>query len=170
MLVLLKLSTNDVFLRSWRASRVTITEQRYLRLQEASLSQEVQFLAARARSVGSSKANVLLSQLGLKVRSYSVLSLACSGLQPTQRELGEFLLLDPSQIVALVDELESKGLVNREVDPTDRRSKIITATEKGQQLYSQAYDFVMTAEEDSLATLSKREKAQLRSILQKIAF
>lgn len=149
---------------------MTITQESLNRLQESSLAQEVQFLAARARSLGSGRANHLLSDVGLKVRSYSVLSLACSGMNPTQRELGEFLLLDPSQIVSLIDELEKRGLVQREVDPQDRRSKIITATTLGQELYEQAYEIVMSAEEDSLATLSKRERAQLRSILQKIAF
>lgn len=87
------------------------------RFLEAELSQQIQFLTARARAKGSAKGNEALVDLGLKVRQYSTLSLAASGLKPTQRELGAFLDLDPSQIVALVDFLEKRGLVAREVDP-----------------------------------------------------
>ena len=87
------------------------------RLYSSELANETEFLAARARSVGSRRANEDLASLDLKVRSYSVLSLACSGLNPSQRELAEFLFLDPSQIVALVDQLEKRGAVKRKADP-----------------------------------------------------
>ena len=92
------------------------------RLLDTVLGTNIEFLMARARSIGSENANRLLSQLGLRVRSYSVLSLACSPAQPSQRELADFLSLDPSQIVALVDELEKRGLVCRSTDKRDRRS------------------------------------------------
>jgi hypothetical protein len=49
------------------------------RLESTELAAEIEFLTARARSIGSGRANQLLADLDLKVRSYSVLSLACSG-------------------------------------------------------------------------------------------
>jgi len=72
----------------------------------ATLADEIEFLTARARSVGTGHANLALANLGLKVRGYAVLSLATSGLNPSQRELAAFLRLDASQIVALIDELQ----------------------------------------------------------------
>ena len=119
------------------------------RLFSTDLANEPEFLAARARSVGSAHANAALAPLDLKVRSYSVLSLAASGMQPSQRELAEFLALDPSQIVALVDQLESRGAVLRSADPRDRRSNIITATDSGQALYSEAARLVSAADRKS---------------------
>ena len=104
------------------------------------------------------------------MRSYAVLSLACSGRDPSQRELAEFLSLDPSQIVALVDELERRGLVTRETDPHDRRSKGIAATAAGRTLYTAAKKIVRTAEDQSLSGLSVPEREQLRSLLQRVAF
>jgi DNA-binding MarR family transcriptional regulator len=140
------------------------------RLMAAELADEIEFLTARARSVGSSRANLTLKELDLKVRSYSVLSLACSDLNPSQRELADFLSLDPSQIVALVDELERRGAVTREADPRDRRSKVIVATPEGRRLYKQAFDLVRTAEEHSLGELSPEERGLLRTLLRRIAF
>ena len=49
------------------------------RLYTTDLASEIEFLTARARSLGSGRANNMLAELDLKVRSYSVLSLACSG-------------------------------------------------------------------------------------------
>ncbi|WP_308190723.1 MarR family winged helix-turn-helix transcriptional regulator [Arthrobacter hankyongi] len=140
------------------------------RLQGTELAAEVEFLTARARSLGSGRANQLLADLDLKVRSYSVLSLACSGENPSQRELADFLSLDPSQIVSLVDQLEKRGAVTREADPRDRRSKVIAATAAGRRLYRAAAAIVRESEAQSLRRLSTAERDTLRSLLQRVAF
>ncbi|GAA1883760.1 MarR family transcriptional regulator [Paeniglutamicibacter psychrophenolicus] len=134
------------------------------------LAAEIEFLTARTRSLGSMRANALLAPLELKVRSYSVLSLACSGLAPTQRELAEFLSLDPSQIVPLVDQLENRGLVERKPDPNDRRSKVISGTADGAKLYKKARKATAEGEARSMERLSKEEQETLRGLLSRIAF
>jgi DNA-binding MarR family transcriptional regulator len=140
------------------------------RLESTELAAEIEFLTARARSLGSGRANQLLADLDLKVRSYSVLSLACSGENPSQRELADFLSLDPSQIVALVDQLEKRGAVVREADPRDRRSKVIAATAAGRRLYQAAAAVVRESEAHSLRRLSAAERDTLRSLLRRVAF
>lgn len=140
------------------------------RLLAAELTNQVQFLAARARGRGSAYANQMLAELDLKVRHYSVLSLAASGLKPSQRELGEFLVLDPSQIVSLVDSLEKRGAVKREIDSSDRRSKIILATDEGMKLHARATEILQQAEDVTLGALTPSERAQLRELLLKISF
>jgi DNA-binding MarR family transcriptional regulator len=127
------------------------------RLHTTELANEIEFLTARA-------------ELDLKVRSYSVLSLACSGENPSQRELADFLSLDPSQIVALVDQLEQRGAVTRETDPRDRRSKVIVATTAGRNLYKRAEAIIRRAEDQSLSALSLQEREALRDLLKRIAF
>jgi DNA-binding MarR family transcriptional regulator len=140
------------------------------RLLDCPLVTEIEFLTARARALGSAKANALLAALDLKIRSYAVLSLACSGAAPSQRELAEFLLLDPSQIVALVDGLEQRGLVQRETDPQDRRSKVIKGTEEGRQLLARAAVATQQAEDQAMSNLTASERGQLRELLRRIAF
>ena len=136
----------------------------------AELSQQIQFLTARARAKGTALGNQALADLNMKVRQYSALSLAASGLMPTQRELGTFLDLDPSQIVALVDLLEEHGFVTREPDPRDRRSKIIVTTPEGQEIHTEATQRLLKAEDESLQALTSSERKQLRELLLKIAF
>src|SRR5580658_11036592 len=55
------------------------------------------------------------------------------GAQPaiTQQALATALGMQPSRLVALVDELETRGLVERRANPSDRRSHALHLTEKG---------------------------------------
>lgn len=140
------------------------------RLRTSPLTEEIEFLNARARAIGSSIMNRLLEPTGLRVRSYSVLACACGDLAPTQRQLADFLRLDPSQIVTLVDELERRGLVRRETDPADRRNKIIVATPRGEEVYGMAQNAAREAEDAALAALSIPERDQLRALMRKVAF
>lgn len=134
------------------------------------LASDIEFLLARARAIGTSRANNRFANLKLKARSYALLSLAASGLNPTQKELSQFLQLDASQIVAITDELTELGLVRREAAKTDRRINVIIATEAGQKTYALAKELAEKSEVDSLQMLSADEKTKLREILAKIAF
>lgn len=140
------------------------------RLFETDLASDLEFLTARARAVGTVRANTRLEPLNLKVRSYAVLALACSDVNPSQRELADFLSLDSSQIVALVDGLEERGLVVREPDARDRRSNVIKATAAGRELAKKAAVQARLAEEESLKALSASERELLRDFLSRIAF
>jgi DNA-binding MarR family transcriptional regulator len=135
-----------------------------------SLGDELFFVMARASAIGSSHANRALSTLGLKVREYSALVLACSDEAPTQRELSRHLALDPSQIVAIVDTLEKRDLVERRPDPRDRRSKIVVATKAGRALSEKARALSQASDEESLTMLTADERATLHALLTKVAF
>ncbi|ASN53643.1 MarR family winged helix-turn-helix transcriptional regulator [Sinomonas sp. R1AF57] len=128
------------------------------------------FLMARAASLGSADANRALAGLGLKVRGYSALAVVCSGRKPTQRELSEFLVMLPSRVVAILDELERRGLVQRTADPRDRRSNVIVPTEAGLELYARAKEAVDAATEESLGDLTPKERQELARLLTKAAF
>ena len=140
------------------------------RFRDTELATEIEFLLARARNMGVIHANEALVSLGLKARSYVVLSLAVSGLKPTQRELADFINLDASQIVAIVDDLESKGLVIRQPAPSDRRTNVIVATDLGTQRYAQARKVTAQAELESLNALSSDEQNTLRDLLTRVVF
>lgn len=142
------------------------TEQAH-KLVAASISQDLGFLLAKLHAAGSVVNNRALAEFDLKERSYSVLILANSGLEPTQREMADFLSLDPSQIVALVDELEKRGLVARAPGKQDRRAKTVTATAKGGRLLEQAGEAARRAEAEVLDGLPAEESALLKALLRK---
>jgi DNA-binding MarR family transcriptional regulator len=137
------------------------------RLAAAAIAGDIGLLLAKLHASGSVLNNQALAEFGLRERSYSVLRLACSGLEPTQRELADFLSLDPSQIVALIDELEGRGLVAREQGRTDRRQKIVLATGEGERVHAEAKAALQDCEERQLAALTAEEAGMLRALLRK---
>jgi DNA-binding MarR family transcriptional regulator len=137
---------------------------------ETALGEDANFLLARANALAITEGNSALAEHGLRVRSYSVLVLAAAEAGPSQRELAEILRLDPSQVVALVDELEGRGLVDRRPAPGDRRANVVVATEEGRDLLARATVSAGLAEHRVLEELDASERIQLVALLRRIAF
>lgn len=137
------------------------------RLAAARIGSDVGLLLAKLHAAGSVLNNKALADFGLRERSFSVLTLACSGLEPTQRELADFLSLDPSQVVTLVDDLERRGLVERAQGKQDRRAKIIVSTAEGRKMHAKARAAMDAAELHQLAGLSGEESHELKRLLRK---
>lgn len=49
----------------------------------------------------------------------------------SMRELADRLAIDRPYTTLIVDDLETRGLVERRIDPADRRSRIVTMTPEG---------------------------------------
>lgn len=129
------------------------------------------FLLSRASGIVARSASETLEPLGLRVRSYSVLAFASEDeAGVTQRNLASSMALDPSQIVALVDELEQRGWVTRTPDPADRRNKLIVATDEGRHTYDQARQQVEDSHKDYFADLPQHQLDELRRMLRQVAF
>lgn len=136
----------------------------------AELVDDLSFLLARANALSVAAGNAALSEHGLRVRSYSVLALAAGRARTSQRELAELLRLDPSQVVALVDELQARGLVVRESDPADRRANVVVATDLGRTVHAQATGAARAAEEALHEDLSEADRMRLTELLKRMAF
>ncbi len=139
-------------------------------LRASALADDVSFLLARANAIALAAGNAALAAHGLKARSYSVLVLASGDARPSQRDLAEFLRLDPSQVVSLVDELQSRHLVERQPDPSDRRANVVVATDAGRELVAAAREAARLAEERVHAELSADEREVLTDLLRRLAF
>ncbi|HEX6347653.1 MarR family winged helix-turn-helix transcriptional regulator [Umezawaea sp.] len=138
---------------------------------EHPLAQDLGFLLSRASGVFAKTASEALSPLGLRVRSYSVLAFASeekTGV--TQRRLAELMGLDPSQLVALVDELEGNGLVKRVTDPNDRRSKLVSATAKGDRVRSEGSRRIAEAQSGIMADVRPETQVELNTLLRQLVF
>jgi DNA-binding MarR family transcriptional regulator len=135
-----------------------------------SLSDDLSFLLARANAISLAAGNAALAAHGLKARSYSVLVLTTDDARPSQREIAEFLRLDPSQVVSLVDDLQSRGLVERRTDPADRRANVVVATDAGRRLAAVARESARLAEEQVHGQLSSGERQTLTGLLRVLAF
>jgi DNA-binding MarR family transcriptional regulator len=125
------------------------------------------FLLARAGGRAIRDLNRALEPYGLRARHYTVLAAAAQG-GLSQRDLGTMLGVDPSVVVALVDDLETAGLARREVRPGDRRTRLIVTTTAGADLLAQARALAGQADRELLAPLTTAEQATLISLLRRI--
>lgn len=84
----------------------------------------------------------------------------------SQRQLAASLGYDPSNITALAEKLEERGLVERRVDPDDRRVKKLVLSGSGRALLGEMRRRM--SESNPLTTnLSPAEQAQLLRLLRK---
>jgi DNA-binding MarR family transcriptional regulator len=87
----------------------------------------------------------------------------------SQQALAEHLGIMPSRMVALVDELESKGIVERRRSTEDRRNYALELTPTGRRLLGELSRIAVEHEEALCAALSKEERLQLRDLCRRIA-
>jgi DNA-binding MarR family transcriptional regulator len=136
----------------------------------AALTDDVGFLLSRASGNFVRVSNAALVSHGLRVRSYSVLLLACDAEDGvSQRDLAAILGLDPSQVVLLVDELAESGLVERRPSATDRRTKLVVATGAGRQVRAATVEDVASVVSAQLSELTSTERYLLRDLLSRLA-
>ena len=137
-------------------------------MNELELMEDTGFLLSRSSGLAVRTTNAHLTRFGLRVRQFSVLSVACDRDGITQRELAEVLGLDPSQIVALVDELAAAGLVERRPDPRDRRTRLVSATRRGRSVRRRASAAADDGREQYLAPLTPEDRAVLHDLLRRL--
>jgi DNA-binding MarR family transcriptional regulator len=88
----------------------------------------------------------------------------------SQREGARRLGIDRTTMVALVDELESKGLVERRPHPDDRRKNIVALTAKGRETLVRAARAVGKAEQRFFEPLSQADVLRFKNILRRLVF
>lgn len=73
---------------------------------------------------------------GITAAQYNVLSaLIAAGAGISQRELGDMLVVDRSNVTGLVDRMEKAGWLRRADDPADRRVYRVELTTAGRRLW-----------------------------------
>lgn len=137
---------------------------------ERVLLDDLAFLLARAGAVAVAAGNDSLQPLGLTVRAFATLTLAAEHDGVTQRGISDFLRLDPSRVVTIVDDLEKRGIVSRLVGRDDRRMKVVVATPAGRALLRQAVAATREAERDVFQGLTPEARTEAIRVLRPLAF
>ncbi|MFR9752300.1 MarR family winged helix-turn-helix transcriptional regulator [Nocardia sp. 004] len=80
------------------------------------------------------------------------------------RRIADQLHAEPSNITAIIDKLQERGLVERRLDPDDRRVRLIAATEEGKRVGADLRARMPFAGQP-LRRLDDNQRAQLRDLL-----
>jgi DNA-binding MarR family transcriptional regulator len=110
-----------------------------------------------------------LAPFGLDARELVVLAVLATGHPVSQVEAARRLGVDRTTMVALVDALEAKGLVERRRDARDRRRNVVEPTAHGMRVRAAAEAAREAAERAFLAPLGEREAARLVAALRRLA-
>jgi DNA-binding MarR family transcriptional regulator len=87
----------------------------------------------------------------------------------SQRELATTLGMHASRLVAVLDEMESLGLLIREANAEDRRTYSLQVTAKGRETMEQIAAISQQHNDALCAALNEEERAVLVGLLQRIA-
>jgi DNA-binding MarR family transcriptional regulator len=126
----------------------------------------------------------LLAQLGAHATALFAERIVGLDLTPPQAGLLRIVALEPglsqqviagrlgtpaSRLVALVDDLEERGVIERRRNPQDRRNYALFLTREGGRLMGQLGRAAAAHEDAICRALDADERAQLGSLLEKIA-
>ena len=104
----------------------------------------------------------LLGRHGLSLRGYVALSEIAGSPARSQLAISRAIrVLDPSTLVGVLDELEAAGFVVRTPDPSDRRVRLVTATDAGLAALLAANADVRRVEDELLGGVPADQRAQI---------
>ncbi|MHB8531562.1 MAG: MarR family winged helix-turn-helix transcriptional regulator [Solirubrobacteraceae bacterium] len=106
---------------------------------------------------------------GLHPRLFGVMTMVAAQPGVTQQQLHEQTGIDPSSMVAVIDELEEQGLAERRPHPGDRRARAIYLTEAGLQTLEHVKQVAASLQRELLAPLTPAEARTLHALLRKLA-
>ena len=128
----------------------------------------VGFLISQLGFVSSRGFHEALKPLGIDPRGWTLLRHVAESEGLSQQALADRLGLPPSGMVALVDRLESEGLVERRPAPPDRRVRALYMTPRGRRTLKRAVQVAVEYEADLCEGLEAGEREQLIDLLQKL--
>lgn len=129
----------------------------------------VAFLLAQVGAHAAARFTERLAPLELRPQHAGALRILAAEGGLSQRALAERLGVLPSRLVAVVDDLEARGLVERRDDPGDRRSWELLLTERGRATLRAVATAAREHAEALLAGLTGPERDQLGALLRRIA-
>jgi len=108
---------------------------------------------------------MLMAEVELEPRQFALMRAIAASEGQSQNAIGEWLRIPPSSMVAVIDHLEARGLIERRPHPTDRRSRTLHMTEDGKRILSRATELAMGLEQEICRGFAASERQQLLDML-----
>jgi DNA-binding MarR family transcriptional regulator len=111
----------------------------------------------------------ILGPFELHPREFAVLRAVGFQEGQTQQALADRLQIPRSRMVAIVDELEARGFLERHPNPSDRRVRELHLTATGRTALEEAFAQAVAYEQQVTAPLEQQERKQLLDLLQRVS-
>jgi DNA-binding MarR family transcriptional regulator len=129
------------------------------------LTRYVGFLLSRMGTIAQKRFSARLEAVDLTPRMWGALNILEADAPITQHGLCKRTGMDPSSMVATIDDLERRGLVERRAHPSDRRAYALHVTDAGREILAAGREVVQAVQDELLAPLDEAEREQLRGLL-----
>ncbi len=104
-------------------------------------------------------------ELGMTPVQYAVLQTVHNHPGTDQRTLAGLIALDTSNTASVVDRLEARGLITRQVSPQDRRVRLLELTQEGEKLLQDVIPCMERAQQRILEPLSPTDQIEFMRLL-----
>lgn len=111
----------------------------------------------------------VLDEHGLSMWAYSVLLSLRSEPVRTQAALAQSIGADKTRIIAVLDDLQGRGLIDRQPDRTDRRAHVLSLTDEGRRVRDAAQAEIQRREELLLDRLAPADRRGFLRALQQLS-
>lgn len=128
----------------------------------SALSDNTAYLLYRLGAEATRRLATELAPLGLRPRHFAAFHALSRTGGCSQRSLGIALAMDPNSVVAVVDELQRQGLVERRRDAQDRRRYALFLTDEGHGMLARIQDAAGRVEASMLVTVDPAQHETLR--------
>ena len=132
------------------------------------LADRTGFLLSRAHFSSRDRADELLRPYGIVVRHFGLLMLLAEHGPSSQQALARRLSVSPAMITQIVDDIETRGLVERRPNPGDRRSYLVTLTPAGKRTLTAGRRVAKTVAAEIVARVGEDGDRELRALLRKL--
>jgi DNA-binding MarR family transcriptional regulator len=108
----------------------------------------------------------ILERHEVSMWGYVVLNALRDNPTRTQAALAAGINADKTRLIPILDELQSRGLIEREPDPNDRRVRLLGLTPAGRELQARVQADIRAAERVLLAEISGKDEEAFRRVLE----
>ncbi len=84
------------------------------------------------------------------------------------KTLCQTLALDRASLTGVLDRMEASGLVTREMDPNDRRARVLTLTPEGRDVFKRSSRKGVGTQLEILDALTPAERTRFMKLLRKL--
>jgi DNA-binding MarR family transcriptional regulator len=127
------------------------------------------FLLAQLGAHATARYAERVARLGLTPAQTGLMRLVAIGPGLSQRDLAARLGVVPSKVVGLVDELESRGLLERRRSTTDRRNHALHLTDRGRETMAEVRVAAVEHDAEVTTALTDEERGVLAGLLRRVA-
>lgn len=125
----------------------------------------INFLLSTAQHNVFQYLNSQLAEYGITPAQYGVMNCLWKYRELTPKQIGELLHLEASSVSGILERMQNNGLLERNVDPENRRMIRVSPTQKTLDLQPAIEKIILEMNERVLAPFTRQEQERIRQSL-----